>query len=191
MIKKQEALFASTQRKDLDEYQNKIQEYRNLLNKSTQEDDFQSFFEQNPVFLDPRVKTATPKKSLGGEFYPDLVFELHDSSYLLIEIERPNIRLFNNKGDPTSALTHAQQQIRKYLQWIIEEIEFLKKRGCAEISADSTKGLVIIGKSVNLGNNGLRTLGNINAEVRNRYEIKTFDKILEENEAILRNLRSK
>jgi len=53
---------------------------------------------------------------------------LHDSSYLLVEIEKPNDRLSTKKGNPTSELSHAQQQIIDYLKWANEEKEFLRVR---------------------------------------------------------------
>jgi len=168
----------------------KIQEYKRLVNDDAEEPTFQRFFEETPSFLDPRVRKSIPKKSFAGEGYPDFLLILHDSSYLLVEIEKPSVRLFNKMGDPTYELTHAQQQIRDYLRWAIEEKEFLRKRGCPNISADNTKGLVVIGKSSNLTTKELSKLENINAEVRSRYLIKTFDKILEA-EIILNNLRKK
>lgn len=189
VTKRQGTALAFTRKMDLDEYSKKIEEYGGLIDKDAEENKFQKFFEENPVFLDPKVKAVMPKKSFGGEGYPDFVLILHDSSYLLVEIEKPSVRLFNNKGDPASELTHAQQQIRKYLRWAIEEKEFLRKRGCPNISADNIKGLVVIGKTTDLKADGLGKLENINAEVRSRYEIKTFDRILEENQAILGNLR--
>lgn len=188
VTKKQDTRLASAQKKDLDEYAEKIQEYRELIARDAEEEVFQEFFEENPVFLNTKMKKAMPKKSFGGEGFPDFLLILHDSSYLLVEIEKPGVRLFNKRGDPTSELTHAQQQIRGYLEWSIEEKEFLRKRGCPNISADNTKGLVVIGKTSKLAIDELRKLANLNAEVRSRYEITTFDQILVENETILRNL---
>jgi hypothetical protein len=189
IIQKQGTALASTQKKDLEEYQKKIEEYRTLIDKSEEEKDFQNFFLENPVFLDPRVKTVIPKKSFGGDGFPDLLLILHDMSHILVEIENPSVKLFNIKGDPTSEFTHAQQQIRGYLQWAMEDKEFIRKRGCPNINVDNTKGLVVIGKSIDLGHRGHVKLENIVAEVRNRYEIKTFDRVLKENEAILGNLK--
>jgi hypothetical protein len=187
--RQQEIRLASTQKTELNEYQKKIEEYRELINKGVEESEFQKFFEENPPFLDPKVKDPMPKKSFGGEHFPDFLLLLHNVNYLVVEIEKPSDRLFNQKGDPTAELSHAQQQVRDCLKWAIEWKEFLRGRGCPNISADNTRGLVVIGKSSSLASDELDKLENLNAEVRSRYEIKTFDRILAENEAILANLK--
>jgi len=135
------------------------------------------------------VKACFPKKSFGGEGYPDFLLFLHDSSYLLVEIEKPSASLFNKKGDPSSELTHATQQIRDCLRWAIEEKEFLRKQQCPNISADNTKGLVVIGRTAKLTIDEVKKLENLNVEVRGKYEIKTFDEVLAENKTILDNLK--
>lgn len=190
MTKQQEVKIASIEKPQLDEYVKKIEEYRGLVDSNAEEKEFQLFFEENPVFLDQKMKMSIPKKSFGGENFPDFLLILHDSSYLVVEIEKPKIELFNDKGDPTSGLTHGQQQVRRYLRWAIEEKEFLRKRECPNIGADNTKGLLVIGKKNDLNSTELGLLENLNAEAtRSRYEIKTFDRILEENQVIYENLR--
>jgi len=189
VTKQQEIKLAATQKMDLNEYAEKIEEYKELINKDVEEKEFQKFFEENPVFLDPKVKVVMPKKSFGGEHFPDFLLLLHDSNYLIVEIEKPGDRLFNKEGDPTGELSHAQQQIRDYLKWAIEWKEFLRKRDCPNISTDNARGLVVIGKSSNLTTDELGKLENLNAEVRSRYEIKIYDRILADNEAILANLK--
>ena len=107
LIEQQKIAIASTQKRDLDEFESKIQEYRKLIEINAEEFEFQRFFEENPIFLDYRVIKSFPKKSLGGEGCPDFLLALYDSSYLVVEIEKPSVRLFNKKGDPTSKFTHA------------------------------------------------------------------------------------
>lgn len=178
-----------TQKTILDEYASKIDEYQMLLNGSTDELAFQRFFEENPFFLEQKIKSAIPKKSFGGEDYPDFLLILHGPRHIVVEIEKPNVKLFNKRGDPTSALVHAQQQVRNYLAWAIEEKEFLRKRGVPEINADNVSGLLVIGRSRFLTPAEVVRLQNLSAEVHNRYEIKTFDRISEDNQAILENLQ--
>jgi len=178
----------TTQRTYLNEIARAIEQYKRLVRRNAQESDFQRFFEKNPAFLEPRVKVSLSKKSFGGEGYPDFLLILNDLNHLLVEIEKPSDNLFTKKGNPTSKLSHAQQQIIDYLKWANEEKEFLRKRGCPNISADNTKGLVVIGKSSDLTVDELRKLEGLNATVRSRYEVKTFDKIFTEYETILANL---
>lgn len=54
---------------------------------------------------------------------------------------------------------------------------------------DKFKGLLIVGRSVDMSKEELEKLENINSEVRARYEIKTFDRIFDENKAILDNIK--
>ena len=51
------------------------------------------------------------------------------------------------------------------------------------------KGLLVVGKTSKLNPKELSKLEALNAEVRAKYEIKTFDKILAENRAFLDNLK--
>jgi hypothetical protein len=41
---------------DLNEYAEKIEEYKKIINIDAKEEEFQKFFEENPVFLDPQTK---------------------------------------------------------------------------------------------------------------------------------------
>jgi len=173
----------------LSRYSSLIEEYKDLVNSDAEEPKFQGFFQRNPTFLEPRVIDVFPQESFGGESVPDFVMVLQGESYLVVEVEKPKHRLFTKKGDRTHELSHAQQQIVDYLKWVNEEKDFLRKRRCPNISADNTRGLVIIGKSSNLTDDELKKLEGINASVRSWYEIKTFDRILAENEALLSNLR--
>jgi len=178
--------------KDINNYsyfQTIIKEYENLLQNNAEELEFQIFFEKNPNFLDGKVIQCYSKKSFGGEEIPDFVLMLNDKSYLIVEIEKPNLKLFNQKGDPSFELTHAQQQIRGYISWAIEEKEYLRKRGLENMSESNIYGLLVIGDSTKLNKNEINKLEIINAEVKNKYCIKTFDNILKSNEAILKNIK--
>ncbi len=182
---KQGASLASTQKHSFEMFGKKIEEYEVLVNANADEPVFQEFFEKNPAFLDFKVKVTMPKKSFGGENIPDFLLALHDSTYVVVEIEKPGTPLFTERGDIAAELTHAQQQIRDYIAWAIEEKEYLRKRGCPDINADNTRGLVVIGKNANLNEETRRKLANLNAETRSRYEIKTFDGVLHENKVML------
>jgi ppGpp synthetase/RelA/SpoT-type nucleotidyltranferase len=175
--------------KETDEYKTAIDSYGALISKSANEPEFQKFFEQNAVFLDPKVTKTYPKPDLGGELIPDFMLVLHDSSYLFVEIEKPNVKLFDKKGNPTAVFTHAHQQIRDYLKWVANNKAFLRERKCANLTGDNFKGLLVIGRTCDLSSKEIECLENINAEVRGKYEIKTFDKILDENETLLRNIK--
>jgi hypothetical protein len=96
----------------------------------------------------------------------------------------------NGSKIPASGLVHAQQQVRQYMHWTIDNKDFLRDRVCPNIIADNTEGVLIIGKKSDLDPTELSLLENLDAEASpSRYEIKTFDKILEENQTIYENIR--
>ena len=177
----------SEMKTDLNSYKVKIEEYRQLVVKRAEEPEFQKFFQENPVFLEPHFTKVFPKKSLGGEGFPDFILLLKDGSYVIVEIEKPALKLYNKQGDPKSELTHAEEQIRGYLRWAIEEKEYLRKRGLENLTAENTTGLVVIGAG--LTKSEKLKLDAHNDMVRGKYKIKTFDRVLEENESILGNLK--
>jgi len=66
----------------------------------------------------------------------------------------------------------------------------LKKRGFPDLTADNVRGLVVIGKSSDMTKREIVKLGSLNAEVRSKYEVKTFDQILLDNKSTLANLKA-
>lgn len=189
LINRYNRRLLSTKKSDLDGYEKEIAAYETLINKqTTTEPDLQEYFQKHPILIDPRMKKLVPKASFGGEGYPDFVAVLHNGDYILIEIETPTDKLFTKSGDPRAKFTHAEQQIRDYLKWLYKDPEFLRKRGFPNISAENTKGLVIIGMSKDLNAEEAEKLKTHNFFLTN-YKIKTFDEILMENQQVLRNLR--
>ena len=189
LVQKQENELANKQKEDWTEYENNIKEYSDLLNRDAGEPEFQDFFNKVPFFFESKMKRAYPKFSLAGELVPDYLLILHDSTYLFVEIEKPGVKLFTKIGDPTKGFSHAHQQIRDYLNWVINNIGFLRDRECPNLTGDNFKGLLVIGKSSDLNPKQLKKLININKEVGNKYEIKTFDQILNENMTIINNVK--
>ncbi|HKZ45383.1 MAG TPA: Shedu anti-phage system protein SduA domain-containing protein [archaeon] len=138
--------------------------------------------------IDRGIKKIFPKKSFGGEGFPDFIAVLHDLTHILVEIEKPTDKMYTKRGHPSAKFSLAEQQIRDYLQWANEEKEFLRKRGLPDISVENTKGLLIIGMKKNLSIKEKERLAQQNFSSRS-HEIKTFDDILMENEKVIANIR--
>jgi len=189
VAQKQEAVFAVSRKSDWVIYEKKLAEYKTLVDKCADEPAFQEFFETNANFLEPKFKTAYPKYKLADELTPDFLLVLYDSSYLFVEIEKPGVPLFNKRGNPSAELTLAQQQIRTYLKWVAENKAFLKDRECKNLTGDNFRGLLVVGRSADLSGDELGKLENIKAEVRGKYEIKTFDEVFSESVAMLKNIK--
>lgn len=183
---KEDITIVLEQQTNLVEYQKKIDDYQSLISEKAEEPKFQSFFETNPTFLNWQVVRFLSKKSFGGEQFPDLILVLRNRNYVIVELEKPAVKLYTKKGDPTQELSHAEEQVREYLHWAIEEKEFLRKRGLENLSADNTTGLLVIGSD--LTQEERRKLDTRNNSLRSMFIIKTFSEILEQNEATLENL---
>lgn len=97
--------------------------------------------------------------------------------------------MFTRLGNPTSVFTQARQQLRNYLRYAVQEKDYLGRHGFPNINLDNVRSLLVIGKKANLTTETQLKLDNINGEVRSRYEIKTFDQILDENRTLLNNIR--
>lgn len=185
---KEDITIVPSQATILGDYQQKIDQYRSLIKEQAKEPKFQSFFETNPNFLNWQVVKFMSKKSFGGEQFPDLLLVLSNKRNIIVELEKPAVKLYTKKGDPTRQLSHAEDQVRGYLSWAIEEKEFLRKRGLENLNADNTTGLLIVGS--NLTPEERRRLETRNNSLRTMLIIKTFSDILEENEAFLNNLKT-
>lgn len=192
----QELIFDQTKkRKDdypehLEQYRERISEYRQLIDDNKEEPDYQSFFEINPNFLVPNQTSTIPLPNYGGEFEPDFMIEASNGYHWIIEIEKPGKLLFTKKNTPRSLLTKAEQQIRDYMRWARDNIQFLKDRDWPLIRQDNMRGLLIYGKRLDLSPIQESILQAINYDRRASYQIKTFDDILTENETFLENLRN-
>lgn len=169
------------------QYEDKINELRELITDNKEEPDFQSFFTANPNFLVPDQVLTIPFPNYGGEFKPDFMIEASTGHHWIIEIEKPGKKLFTKRDRPRAVFTQAEQQIRDYMTWARENIIFLQKRDWPRLNQGNMHGVLIIGKRADLSTSQEIALQAMNHDRRSSYQIKTFDDILTENEAFLRN----
>jgi len=174
----------------IEQYKERIEEYRELIDENKEEPELQSFFETNPNFIIPDQMSTIPKPNYGGEFEPDFMIEASTGYHWIIEIEKPSKLLFTIKNRPRVNFTQAEQQIRDYMKWARDHIQFLKDRDWPRLNQENMRGLLIIGKRANLSSAQESALQAMNHDHRSSYQIKTFDDILKENEAFLKNWES-
>lgn len=180
----------SLKKSELDEYEKSVKDYEKMINNpKVKEPDLQNYFKKMPILVERGLTKLIPKKSFGGEEFPDFIAVLHNGNHVLIEIEKPTDKIYTKRGNPSAKFSHAEQQIRNYLKWANEDKEFLRKRDLPNISAENTKGLVIIGMSENLSPKEKDKLKMHNFSSRSTHEIKTFDEILVENQQVIRSIR--
>lgn len=190
MLQNRQSLL-SVGRSDLQGYEKSVRDYEELISRpGVEEVEIQKFFEENFILIDRAIEKIIPKKSLGGEGFPDFIVVRNDGNHILIEIEKPSKKLYTSRGNPTAEFKQAEQQILDYLQWANEEKEFLRKRGLPSITVESTSGLLIIGMSKDLDSDTGKKFERKKFACKHAdYEIKTFDEILRENQQVIDSIR--
>ena len=143
------------------------------------------FIKDHPILLDPHAKRVLPEYPLGSEYRADFVVERSDENYIIVEIEKTTSKLFTQKGDQHSELTHAIGQVRDYQNWISENIAYVRGK---LLNISEPHGLVIIGRKNSLNENNLRKLRYINQTSHN-LKVFTFDDLLANGKQLLKNLR--
>ena len=120
-------LRTSEPRSVQDALEERINAFRALLDTDPGEEDVQVFLGKNPVLLHPTAVKITPKIRLGTEYVTDFVIELIEEEYILVEIEAPHHKLFNQKGDQTAVVTHAYGQVTDWKHWVITNGDYARK----------------------------------------------------------------
>lgn len=190
VLAKQNEVRTKTNPTHTDQYRQQILNYQDLVDKNLDEDKYQEFFEKNPNFLVQDQINCIPKPNYGGEFEPDFMIESSTTTHFIIEIEKPGKQIFrqDRPTQPNADFTEADTQIRKYLHWARNNLQFLKNRGWPRLSVDNMRGLLIIGKKSDLNDLQRKHLQAMNHDVRATYQIKTYDDLISENKTVLENM---
>ncbi len=110
-----------------------ISEWEGLLNQNLTEHIYQTYLANNAGFFlgGDNCHLVISKLKLGSELETDFVTLTDDFSngnrFELIEIKRPNTKLFTEKGILTTDFNRATQQIRDWKRWLIDNPSWLKK----------------------------------------------------------------
>jgi len=161
-----------------------INRFDALLKSSPKEENIQQFLAENQTLLHPVAVQLSPKVALGTEYVTDYAIELTERRYILVEIEQSNHSLFNRKGDPSAALTHARRQVEDWREWIEEHGEYARHT-LPDIG--DPECWVVIGRGHVLSENNRRSLRRMNKETP-RIRVMTYDDLLDEARQHLRNL---
>jgi len=151
-----------------------LRDYEQLLNQSSiRESVLQTYLQTHRILLDPSARAVHPKVELGAEYVTDFIIETYDGSYKLVEIEKPTDRLYLKNGDPSSALTHAEQQVLDWGGWVRRNIAYIRSE--AHLMMSEPEGLVVIGLRSRLNADEIRRLAERNLSLRGCLQIVTFD----------------
>jgi Domain of unknown function (DUF4263) len=125
-----------------------IEVFENMIAADLPEEEYQRFLAEHPVFLDPIAETVVPKQRLGIEHVTDYAMRRHDGTWLLVEIEKPQDRIFTNAHDLSRAFHHAFGQVIDFQRWVISNTAYARKL-MPDIA--SPRGLLVIGRRSTLG----------------------------------------
>lgn len=120
-----------------------IEDWEALVERDGPESDFQEFLEKHPVFLDPLAAKVLNRKKLGLELVTDFVVRRHDLRHIVVEIEKPQDRLFTQNSDFTARFTHAYGQVLDFQGWVAENTAYAQKH---LPSIESPHGLLVMGR---------------------------------------------
>ena len=164
-----------------------LREYEQLLSKpDIRERTIQLYLENHSVLIDPSAKDVQPQVPLGAEYVTDFVIETYDKLYKFVEIEKPTDRLYLKNGDPSSALTHAEQQVLDWQGWARRNIAYLRLQ--AQLPVNDPEGLVIIGLRSQMTQDEILRLEERNISRHGRIKVITFDDLSLQLHRLIDNL---
>lgn len=143
---------------------------------------------RNPILFGTEYTRVIPKHRLGAEYEMDYALQRVSGLVDLVEIEASVHPLFNQNGDPSKHLVHAEQQVLDWLDWIECYSSYARDRlpGLVQPLA-----YVVIGRSQDLSNKEQERLRRRNITFRGTFYILTYDDLLDNARNLLRVLEGK
>lgn len=151
-----------------------LQQFDEMIRCDLCEEDYQVFLKQHPVFLDPLAADVIPKQKLGIEMVTDFVLRRYDNKYILVEIEKPQDRVFTSTNDFTADFTHAFGQVLDFQQWVDSNAAYARTH-LPGIS--SPHGLLVIGRRADLTDENTAKLHRFVTN-SSAIDVVTFDDLL-------------
>lgn len=183
-------------------YETLRNEFKNIVDSTDKEELLQSYLEENPLLLlNAGLRFAFPfarrrsalfsKLQLAERYIVDFSFVHADSTganWIFIELERSDVKLFNQKGDMSRHLNHAYRQIMDWQAWIKDNKAYAQDiLGKLQASYGITKEtnfssdpnfVIIIGRRQMLDNDTIRRRNEL-CNNNGRLKIITYDRLLE------------
>lgn len=161
--------------------------YEILQLEKANEKYLQDCLSQNPILFGAEYCRVIPQHRLGSEFVVDYALEKVSGVIDVVEIESSVHKLYTKKGDPSSGLIHAEQQVLDWLNWIETESSYARRN---LPGLQQPVGYVIIGRSISLTDRDRCRLNRRNATYRGSIVILTYDDLLERAKNLLDMLSS-
>jgi hypothetical protein len=138
------------------------------------------------LFASPDLVFSEVPIGMGTKYRIDFLVQKPDSTYLLVEIENPQARLFIKSGDFSADVNHAIRQVEDWQEWIEANLPTVE-RSYPGIRAP--EALVVIGRDRGLSSAERDRLARHNVNMRGRVMIRTYDDLLRDARAYVRSIR--
>ncbi|MGH3965670.1 MAG: Shedu anti-phage system protein SduA domain-containing protein [Pseudonocardiaceae bacterium] len=136
--------------------------------------------------LDPLAAEVIPKHRLGDDYITDFVIRRHDRRYLVVEIEKPQDRIFTPRNDFTAEFSHAMGQVLDFQGWVAERADYARSN---LPNIENPRGLLVMGSRSALTEYQEKKLRRwcINS---NSIEVATFDDLVISGRQLLASMRA-
>ncbi len=166
-----------------------IEVFEQLVNAAGKEEEAHQFLKNSNILLG-LTSSINPisKFKLGDDYITDFVINEVPEGYVLVEIERPTIRMFKKTTPPerTHELNHAIEQIENWRAWVGKNHAYIS--GKLEGISPNPVCWLIAGRRTNLSPEESRRLAEINQEHRGSYKILTYDDLISRVKNIISKL---
>lgn len=161
-------------------------QFEALLQTAKKEEEIQAFLTIHPELLSAYGEVI-PKQRLAEDFVTDFVIKRGISQsalFTLVEIERPDRRLFTRRGDVHSDLGHAIRQVLDWERWIEKSKRHLQTK---LPDFQTCRYLIILGRDRDLTQQDRERLQAF-SRLCSRLRIITYDDLLADSKQLFRSL---
>jgi hypothetical protein len=161
-------------------------ELKALLDRNAAEEELQDFLEQHPIFLSRfSASRLLPKPKIMLKYVADFAILNQRRELLLIEIERPGLRLLTKERRITAELQHAITQVTDWIQEVSDhKTAVLNSHGIDLSEVAVVRGVVIAGRSP-AGDEEARSL---RRAFSGNVDFYTYDDLLHDTTEIIRRV---
>jgi hypothetical protein len=161
--------------------------YLDLINRpDVSEEEVHQFLVRYPAFLPlwfPYENTVFSKLPLGNQHVVDFAFARENTpgvTWHLVEIEKPQSRLFTKSGNPSAALSHGLRQILDWKTWFLENRDYVRRYFPYREQVDAIglcepELLLVIGRRAEVADGDRKLMQRLS----NGVDIMTFDRLAE------------
>lgn len=167
-----------------------LRKLRRLIDEASSgegnEESLHQFLAKHPVLLSPTHDVVRSKVRF-GRHVSDFVVRESGGTYLLVEIESPQRRLYTKSGQRSSELIHAIDQTSDWMRYIQDNKATVERELDLSGISSSPRRLVVLGRSEMLSDSNRRRR-KTDAGATPGLEVLTWDELVDRNESALSNL---